>query len=55
MKKAIWILKVVYTIVLKPGPTRRVNPGLELGRVEEKIRKVMTRRVDSVKNPVATR
>jgi hypothetical protein len=27
---------------LKPGPARRVGPGLELGRVEKKIEKVMT-------------
>jgi len=35
-------------IVLKPGPAPRVDPGLESGRVEEKIGKVMTRRVDPV-------
>jgi phage protein U len=34
------------TIVLKPGPARRVDVVLELGRVEEKIEKFMTRWVD---------
>jgi hypothetical protein len=29
---------------LKPGPARRVNPGLEPGRVEEKIGEEKTRR-----------
>jgi hypothetical protein len=30
-------------IVLKPGPAWQVDPGLELGRIDEKIGKVMTR------------
>jgi hypothetical protein len=34
-------------IVLKPGPAWWVDPGLELGRVEEKIEKEKTR-CDSV-------
>jgi hypothetical protein len=37
------VIKVgVLLTVLKPGPARRVGPGLELGRVEKKIEKVMT-------------
>jgi hypothetical protein len=38
--QSVYILE---TIVLKPGPTRRVNPGLEPGRVEEKIEEEKTR------------
>jgi hypothetical protein len=41
-------------IVLKSDPTWRVDPELELDRVEEKTRKEKTR-CDPVKNPVATR
>jgi hypothetical protein len=39
---------------LKPGPAWRVDPGLELGQVEEKIEKRKTR-CNPVKNPIATR
>jgi hypothetical protein len=47
-------------IVLKPGPTRRVDPRLKRGQVEEKIRKEKTwcdlaTWQDSVKNLIATR
>jgi hypothetical protein len=38
---------------LKAGPAQRVDPGLEPGRVLEKIEKVKTRD-DLIKNPVAT-
>jgi hypothetical protein len=38
---------------LKAGPAQRVDPGLELGRVLEKIEKVKTRD-DLIKNPVVT-
>jgi len=38
--QSVYILE---TIVLKPGPARRVNPGLEPGRVEEKIEEEKTR------------
>jgi len=34
---------VLESIVLKSGPARRVNPGLEPGRVEEKTGKEKTR------------
>jgi hypothetical protein len=42
---------------LKPGPTRRVDPGLEPGLVEEKIGEekpgvTWLTRQDPVKNPV---
>jgi hypothetical protein len=39
---------------LKSSPARQVDPGLESGRVEEKIRKEKTwcDPVDPVKNPV---
>ena len=30
-------------ILLKPGPAWQVDPGLESGRVDEKIEKFMTR------------
>jgi len=38
--QSVYILE---TIVLKPGPARRVNPRLEPGRVEEKIEEEKTR------------
>jgi hypothetical protein len=38
---------------LKAGPAQRVDPGLEPGRVLEKIKKVKTRD-DLIKNPVVT-
>jgi len=46
-----WVIKdlffltlfILIIIVLKPGPARRVDPRLEPGRVDEKIRKVMSR------------
>ena len=41
-------------IVLKLGPERRVDPGLELGRVKEKIKGEKTRR-DPVKTRSQTR
>jgi hypothetical protein len=34
----------MFFIVLKPGPARRVDLGLEPGQVEEKIREGKTRR-----------
>jgi hypothetical protein len=34
---------MVWTIVLKPGPTQQVDPRLELGRVEEKMEEEKTR------------
>jgi len=53
-------INYILGIVLKSGSARRVDPGLEPGQVDEKIEKVMTRRVDPVtrltrQNPVATR
>jgi hypothetical protein len=39
----IIFLKSDSSIVLKPGPAQRVDLGLEPGRVDEKIEKVMTR------------
>jgi hypothetical protein len=47
----------VSIIVLKLGPARQIDPGLELGWVEEKIREEKTwlTRQNPVKNPVATR
>jgi len=37
------VLGIISCIVLKLGPARRVDPGLEPGRIEEKIEKIMTR------------
>jgi hypothetical protein len=39
-------INYILDIVLKSDPARRVDPGLEPGQVDEKIGKVMTRRVD---------
>jgi hypothetical protein len=66
-----WVIKdlffltlfILIIIVLKPGPALRVDPRLEPDRVDEKIRKVMSRvtqptrltRQNPVKNSVATR
>ena len=37
------VLGIISCIVLKLGPAWRVDPGLEPGRIEEKIEKIMTR------------
>jgi hypothetical protein len=45
---------IVNTIVLKPGPARRVDPGRSRPGAGKKRGKVMIR-CDPVKNPVTTR
>ena len=42
--KRMKVIILSETIVLKPGPTRRVDLGLEPGRVEEKIEEGKTQR-----------
>jgi hypothetical protein len=41
-KTFVIYISIIKTIVLKPGPARRVNLGLEPGRVEEKIEEEKT-------------
>jgi hypothetical protein len=44
----VWLYKYtstsvsIHAIVLKPASVRRVDPGLESGRIDKKIEKVMT-------------